>query len=442
MSTAQTQTGRGAEGCEAARGGKAAERAPSLWYLSKAEIDDSPSRAYFLRKYNSVDQAREKEQSSRRLTCAFLQESGQKLRLPQLSIATAIVFFHRFYSKMSYEHYDRFTVATTCLFLASKVEETPKKLRDVVSETYKVHHGAEKAPDPDSKEFFELKEKILVCERILLQALHFDLSVEHAYRPLLAYVKSIQGTRDLAQIAWNFINDSLRTTICLQHAPRCLAAASAHLAAKYLATHTKRDFKLPDNPQGGKWYSSFQVSEDVIEDIAKQILAMYGEKGQPTAPFLSGDALKRMSRDGAGSVTPDHPSNGGEPAVKAEPAASAKVAATREPLPGVVEDAAGEGSLHGGVKVEPQIKAEQDAAVQWEQGAIAETEQGAAVKVEQGVAAEGDPSTLELAPSQASKSQASTAAPAPGPGSVKREHDVALGSSASSTKRSKEGAAA
>ena len=196
-----------------------------------------------------------------------------------------------------------------------------------------------------------------------------------------------------------------------------------------------------------------------------------------------------MSRDGAGSVTPDHPSNGGEPAVKAEPAASAKVAATREPLPGVVEDAAGEGSLHGGVKVEPQIKAEQDAAVQWEQGAIAETEQGAAVKVEQGVAAEGDPSTLELAPSQASKSQASTAgaphpsstsadaagsdgeplypcgssghhcrgclraqrslpgmlacaAPAPGPGSVKREHDVALGSSASSTKRSKEGAAA
>jgi len=107
-----------------------------------------------------------------------------------------------------------------------------------------------------------------------------------------------------------------------------------------------------------------------------------------------------------------------------------------------VEDAAGEGSLHGGVKVEPQIKAEQDAAVQWEQGAIAETEQGAAVKVEQGVAAEGDPSTLELAPSQASKSQASTAAPASGPGSVKREHDVALGSSASATKRSKEGAAA
>ena len=39
-------------------------------------------------------------------------------------------------------------------------------------------------------------------------------------RPLLAYVKSIKGTRDLAQVAWNFINDSLRTTIALQVRPR------------------------------------------------------------------------------------------------------------------------------------------------------------------------------------------------------------------------------
>ena len=52
---------------------------------------------------------------------------------------------------MSYEHYDRFTVATTCLFLASKVEETPKKLKDVVIETFKSHHQTDKAPEPDSK---------------------------------------------------------------------------------------------------------------------------------------------------------------------------------------------------------------------------------------------------------------------------------------------------
>ena len=56
-------------------------------------------------------------------------------RRPQLTIATAIVFYHRFYSRQSYDCYDRFRVATTCLFLAGKVEETPKKIKDVVIET-------------------------------------------------------------------------------------------------------------------------------------------------------------------------------------------------------------------------------------------------------------------------------------------------------------------
>ena len=54
-------------------------------------------------------------------------------------------------------------------------------------------------------------------------------------RPLLAYVKSIQGTRDLAQVAWNFINDSLRTTICLQAAEgRCLVGRAGLRAKRRL----------------------------------------------------------------------------------------------------------------------------------------------------------------------------------------------------------------
>ena len=128
-----------------------------------------------------MEKARAREQETRLTTCAFLQESGQKLRLPQLSIATAIVFYHRFYARESYEVYERFQVATTCLFLASKVEETPKKLRDVIVETYKVQHQTMQPPEND-QELWRLKEQVLICERELLRVLGFDLSVEHAYR--------------------------------------------------------------------------------------------------------------------------------------------------------------------------------------------------------------------------------------------------------------------
>jgi len=262
--------------------------------MTLEEIEESPSRQYFVRNFGSVEKARTRENECRLTTCAFLQESGQKLRLPQLSIATAIVFYHRFYARESYENYERFQVATTCLFLASKVEETPRKLRDVIVESYKVQHNTVQPPEND-QEFFRLKEQVLICERELLRVLGFDLAVEHAYRPLLAYVKSISGPRDLAQIAWNFINDSLRTTICLQYAPRCVAAAAAVMASEYLESK-QRPFPLPPHPKGtdGKWHHAFQVRESTVRTIVDQIKRMYDDnKGQ--GPMLSSNDRVKSS---------------------------------------------------------------------------------------------------------------------------------------------------
>lgn len=54
---------------------------PSPWYQTAEVLDESPSRAYFVRKYGSVERARSREQEYRQQTCAFLQETGQKLRL-------------------------------------------------------------------------------------------------------------------------------------------------------------------------------------------------------------------------------------------------------------------------------------------------------------------------------------------------------------------------
>jgi hypothetical protein len=131
-------------------------------------------------------------------------------------------------------------IATACLFLAGKVEETPKSLKDIVKAAFQVQYRNEnvniskvialfycvrkvsKFKTLSLQDYFEIqRENILCAERILLHALEFDFNVEHSYKYLLAIVKRMSklglvkegNTRELAQVAWNFANDRKITFI-------------------------------------------------------------------------------------------------------------------------------------------------------------------------------------------------------------------------------------
>ena len=126
-------------------------------------------------------------------------------------------------------------MATCCLFLAGKVEETPKKCKDIVkaAKTYLESKNLKK--DSDSFGEDPIKE-IMIYERILLQTIKFDLQVDHPYSYLLKYAKSLKGNqeqiRNMVQMAWTFINDSYCTTLCLQWEPEIIAIALMYLTSK------------------------------------------------------------------------------------------------------------------------------------------------------------------------------------------------------------------
>lgn len=124
----------------------------------------------------------------------FLQNVGMKLRLPQLTIATAVVMFQRFFVVHSLKKFDLFKLAATALFLAGKVEETPKKLRDVTlvaweNDPRRKKEEIEQGFSETSQEYWAFREKILDHERELLRVLAFNLQIEHPYKYLLNAVK-------------------------------------------------------------------------------------------------------------------------------------------------------------------------------------------------------------------------------------------------------------
>jgi hypothetical protein len=45
----------------------------------------------------------QEEAMKRRKTCRFIEEVGRTLKLPRVAVATAMVFFHRFYAKHSFK---------------------------------------------------------------------------------------------------------------------------------------------------------------------------------------------------------------------------------------------------------------------------------------------------------------------------------------------------
>ena len=211
----------------------------------------------------------------RRNYCDLLQRSGYLLKIPQPTIATAVVFCHRYFAVKSMKRNDRFVVATACLFLACKVEECMRRVNKVLETCYSIRYNMELPAVRDAfgnnQEVFDaLRENVLIAERALLYTLGFNFRIEKPYqhitqRALRFNSLDPEGLKFLTQIAWNFVNDSLQTTLLLQHAPKDIAYGAIFLAAKFLA------IELPEE-DGKKWYEQDGVQLSDISIISSKLM--------------------------------------------------------------------------------------------------------------------------------------------------------------------------
>ncbi|XP_006664023.1 cyclin-T1-4 [Oryza brachyantha] len=255
------------------------------WYFSRKEIEEnSPSRR------DGIDL--KKESYLRKSYCTFLQDLGMRLKVPQVTIATAIVFCHRFYLRQSHAKNDRRTIATVCMFLAGKVEETPRPLKDVILVSYEVIHKKDPTAGQKIKQrevYDQQKELILLGERVVLATLGFDLNVHHPYKPLVEAIRKFKVAQNaLAQVAWNFVNDGLRTSLCLQFKPHHIAAGAIFLAAKFLKV------KLPSDGER-VWWQEFDVTPRQLEEVSNQMLELYEQNRAAQAQPSHGNEAEGSS---------------------------------------------------------------------------------------------------------------------------------------------------
>eukprot|EP00095_Tigriopus_kingsejongensis_P006066 maker-scaffold2471_size15358-snap-gene-0.6 protein:Tk06066 transcript:maker-scaffold2471_size15358-snap-gene-0.6-mRNA-1 annotation:"Cyclin-C" len=192
----------------------------------------------------------------------FIQTLGEQLKLRQQVIATATVFFKRFYSQNSLKCVDPLLLAPTSIFLASKVEEfgviSNTRLINTCSTVIK-NKFAYAYPNQD---FPYRANNILECEFYLLENMDCCLVVFQPYRPLVQYCQDL-GLEDILGAAWRLVNDSLRTDVSLLFPPYQIALACIHMACTAKGVDAK------------SWFAELNVDLDKIQEICKFILNLY-----------------------------------------------------------------------------------------------------------------------------------------------------------------------
>jgi cyclin L len=204
--------------------------------------------------------------------CELIQEAGILLKLPQVVMATGQNIFHRFFYRKSLERFDSFTVAMGSVLLASKIEEKLKYLRDIIfvfHHIYQRRKGLKLKPlELGGVRYTEWKGELITMERYLLKELGFSFYniLDHPHKYILYYVKMLDGTSELSQLAWNYLNDSLRLDLSLRYPAEEIACAAIYMAAR------KCGFSLPDNPP---WWRLMMSDKNKLLLICDRVLELY-----------------------------------------------------------------------------------------------------------------------------------------------------------------------
>lgn len=191
-----------------------------------------------------------------------IQVLGEQLKLRQQVIATATVYFKRFYARNSLKSIDPLLLAPTCIFLASKVEEfgviSNTRLISTCQTVIKNKFGY-----AYQQEFPYRTNHILECEFYLLENLDCCLIVYQPYRPLLQLVQDIGQEDQLLTLTWRIVNDSLRTDVSLLYPPYQIAIGCLQIACVIL----QKDMK--------SWFAELSVDMDKVQEIARAIVNVY-----------------------------------------------------------------------------------------------------------------------------------------------------------------------
>ncbi|WFD01696.1 beta-glucosidase [Malassezia obtusa] len=237
-----------------------------------------------------------KWEQTKMAACSFIAAVGAKLGIPQRSIASAQLLYQRFHLFYPPSDFVVHQVALASLFTAAKLNDTQKRVQDVLLAGYAlrfpelltpppgtasgldwVAHAHVADADVDHEMLAQERIRLLTLERMMLQCICFQFEMR-ATKVLRLTVKAARRwalPHALGALAWRVACDAHRTPAPLVYPPQTVAVGSVYVAALLADANGERLAVLDAWTQPSAWPHELCTSADDAQEVALAVLAAY-----------------------------------------------------------------------------------------------------------------------------------------------------------------------
>ncbi|KII88710.1 hypothetical protein PLICRDRAFT_41923 [Plicaturopsis crispa FD-325 SS-3] len=274
---------------------------------SLSQIERTPSRSDGI--------PYELEEDLRAYGCKLVHQAGILLKQKQVAVATAQILFQRFWYVTSMKQFGIGDVGMGALYLASKLEECPLRMRDLIN-VYDLllQRAAHSLAHPPSSEpstfkyapmsyfgstFYDLKDALVVAEMQILKRLGFNVHVVLPYGTLVNYLRvlGLTNREDACARAWGYLNDALQTPVYALYAVPTIVSAAILLTTRHLHISTPND-----------WWTLFDAPWEDVWTVCGYIMRLY----RPRDPAERLRVVGMVSKMDIRKWLEDHPGGDGD----------------------------------------------------------------------------------------------------------------------------------
>ncbi|KAF9458646.1 cyclin-like protein [Collybia nuda] len=243
------------------------------------------------------------EEDLRAYGCKLIHQAGILLKQKQVAVAAAQILFQRFWFVTSMKQFGVGDVGMGALYLASKLEECPLRMRDLINVYDLLLQRAAHSLNSQSTEFvyapmsyfgttfYDLKDALVVAEMQILKRLGFNVHVVLPYGTLVNYLRvlGLTSREDVCTRAWGYLNDALQTPVYALYQVPSIVSAAILLTVRHLS------ISLPSTPPNC-WWELFDATWDDVRSICGYIMRLYRERNLEESTRVVGMVTKKEVR--------------------------------------------------------------------------------------------------------------------------------------------------